>query len=166
MNAKLRAGWNLSNTWSKSKYGTAGLQSFEEFAFFVDTVNFNGTWWSDYASFAKVCALRATMSDEALFDEILDYLGAELPNQVQTNEATKNIKLWSKRIPTSDELDLMAMAYLISKHIGAKNAVQFKKNVISRRGAIVFNDGWVNGVRKTFPRPAGAPPAREGKCPA
>jgi hypothetical protein len=167
MDEQVANGWKAAIWWATSKYGAGVAPSFTEFAFFLDTVNFNGPdWWRKDASFAEVCKLRVGANSDTLFKTVLDYLGSELPNQVQEKEAGKNVALWTARTPGADELDLVLVSYLISKNIGSAHAVQFKKNVISRRGTIIFNDGWVNGERKSFLLPPESPRTVAGKCPA
>ncbi|HEV7700675.1 MAG TPA: hypothetical protein VGO43_10645, partial [Pyrinomonadaceae bacterium] len=73
------------------------------------------------------------------------YLATERSSKYyQEWEAAENAKLWEARQPTEDELDLFLHAYLVAKHIGAANAIPFRLNVMSRRGVIIFNDGYVN----------------------
>lgn len=152
----LQAAWNYAKWWVADRKGADVTPSFVELVFFADTLTFNGTWKKD-ANYTLVERLREGRTNKEVFTEILDYLASDVPDQVQAEEAKKNAKLWSTRVVTDDELDLLAFAYLVGKGLAKPDAVQFRLNTISRRGTIIFNDGYVNGDRQTFSSPSEQP---------
>jgi hypothetical protein len=73
-------------------------------------------------------------------------------------EAHRNADLWRDRKVTDDDLNLLCFAYLIATNTSPthQGASQFRLNTLSRRGTIIFNDGYVNNTRKTFDYPSDA----------
>lgn len=155
LESKLDAGWNYAAWWATAKRGPNSTPTYLEFVTFTDTLNFNGRW-TESANYALVKAMREGRTDADVRKEILDYLAAAPTGQYQRKEARNNAALW-RDMPLNDEqLDLLCFAYLVATNITKEAAKPFKLNTLSRRGAIIFGDGWVNGTRKAFPAPSGS----------
>ncbi|WP_027993910.1 hypothetical protein [Sinorhizobium meliloti] len=123
-----------------------------EFATFTDTLNFNGTW-KEQANASLVEKFRKDHTNDDVLKEILDYLAAAPKGQYQRSEARKNATLWKNQSLDDEKLDLLVFAYLVATHLTKEHAVPFKLNTISRRGAILFGGGWVNGENVRFQSP-------------
>lgn len=152
MNRKLDSGWAYAKWWAEAARGTGAMPTYLEFLTFTDTLNFNGEWKRE-ANWQKVQQFKAGRSDRAVLNEILNFLGAAPDGQYQRREARKNSELWRNADYSGGKLDLLCFAYLVAKNISKEPAIPFRLNTISRRGAIIFSDGWVNGEQKRFPPP-------------
>lgn len=144
--------WGLAVEWSVAKRNTSS-PTFREFVFFYDTLNFNGTFWKSIASYQKVSQLKTALGADRAYREAIDWLQNESSKKYyQEWEASRNAELWRSKTPTEDESDLILQAYLLARSITKKSAIPFRLLVLSRRGTIVFNDGYVNRTHKTFPQ--------------
>ncbi|WP_422022950.1 hypothetical protein [Roseibium sp.] len=142
--------WNYSNWWiDQNPNRTADSEPLriQEVAFFADTLVFNGCWWKT-ANYSIVSDFINAHGDDEAKSKVIGYLTTDLSyRQLQNNEAEKNYELWKNKNLERWQLELLVFAYHISKNINKGHARQFKKNVLSRRGTILLNDGWVNGKR-------------------
>ncbi|WP_031362510.1 hypothetical protein [Caballeronia sordidicola] len=157
MKANVDAGWQYAQWWAASARGAGAAPTFRELLFFTDTLNFNGKW-TEEANYQKVLVFRGQRSNAEVMTEILDYLKSDIPEQVQSMEAGENADLWRDRKVADDDLNLLCFAYLVATNLSPthRGASQFRLNTLSRRGTIIFDDGYVNGTRKTFAYPPGA----------
>lgn len=152
LNNKLDGGWQYAIWWAEAKRGAGATPTYLEFATFTDTLNFNGTW-EEQANASLVEKFRKDRTNDDVLKEILDYLAAAPEGQYQRSEARKNAILWKDQSLDDEKLDLLVFAYLVATHLTKEHAVPFKLNTISRRGAILFGGGWVNGEKVRFQSP-------------
>ncbi|WP_275791460.1 hypothetical protein [Pararhizobium gei] len=152
LNNKLDGGWQYATWWAEAKRGVGATPTYLEFATFTDTLNFNGTW-KEQANASLVEEFRKDRTDDDVFKEILDYLAAAPDDQYQRTEARKNATLWKGEGLNDEKIDLLVFAYLVATHLTKDHAKPFKLNTISRRGAILFEGGWVNGENVRFKSP-------------
>jgi hypothetical protein len=145
--------WELAVEWSAAKRGAGSSPTFKEFVFFYDTLNFNGTFWKSIANYRKVSELKRMKGNKQAYQEAINYLKTERSYKYyQIWEANRNVELWGSKTPIDDDLDLFLHAYLVARSIAKPAAIPFRLNVISRRGTIIFNEGYVNRTLKTFPQ--------------
>lgn len=149
---KLDGGWQYATWWAEAKRGAGATPTYFEFATFTDTLNFNGIW-KEQANASLVEKFRKDRTNDEVFQEILDYLAAAPEGQYQRTEARKNATLWKGEALDDEKIDLLVFAYLVATHLTKDHAVPFKLNTISRRGAILFGGGWVNGENVRFKSP-------------
>lgn len=154
IDSKLDMAWTLATAWARALRSPSATPSFREFAAFCDAYNFSGTWWTELAGAPRVEARRHRLGDREAFAGVIAFLRSDIPGQLQARAARQNAEIWERLSPNEEQLQLMLMAQLTAEAIGKPNAVQFKKNLVSRRGAVVFNDGYVNGTRKRFEMPS------------
>lgn len=143
------AGWNYATWWARGRRGSEAAPTFVELVFFTDTKNFNGIWKNE-ANPAAVVAFRNGRTNEAVKKEILSYMTSETENQFGVDDSIRNAQLWSSIDASDEQIDLLTFAYLVATNIAKEEAKQFRLMTLSRRGTIIFNDGWVNGERKKF----------------
>lgn len=94
---------------------------------------------------------RAKPNDAALLTLICDWLAAAHEPTYQVKEAHNNANLWRTRSWSPPNFDLLAISFLRAI-ISHGDSDKFQPNVLGRRGAIIANDGWVNGERMNFPQ--------------
>ncbi|TBZ22538.1 hypothetical protein [Rhizobium leguminosarum] len=152
IDADVKAGWEYASWWARAKRGPEASPTFVEVLFFTDTLNFNGEW-KQLANYEKVKSFKGGRSNKEVLSQIATYLSSDIPDQLQIDEARKNTQLWGSINPTDDQTDLLAFSYLVAINLNKEGAKQFRFNTISRRGTIIFNDGFVNGERKKFSYP-------------
>ncbi|SUJ26799.1 Uncharacterised protein [Sphingobacterium spiritivorum] len=87
-------------------------------------------------------------SNKTINDSICNWLANPMPHYDQKNEAVKNSLLWRDLLNDSN-VDLFVISYLRALYSnGSTPKGRFKANVLSRRGTIIFNKGYVNGTDK------------------
>ena len=138
-----REAWRLATEWSIATRGNTSA-TYTEFLFFYDTINFSGTKWELSVRYQEVAKLKL-QGDQVAYDEATHYLATERSfTYLQTKAADKDAALWKNKNWTQEQLNLFLHAYLLAKWITKPSAIQFRLNVISRRGVIVFKDGVIN----------------------
>ena len=144
--------WRFAQEWSLAARGNLS-PTYTEFLFFYDTINFNGTFWECVATYKKVSELRAKGNQKA-FEDVISYLKKERSQPYyQTWDADQNVTIWGSKQVNDDQIVLLLHGYIVAQNIKKKSAIPFRLNVISRRGTIVFQDGFVNHTRKSIPPP-------------
>ncbi len=149
MEAALRSGqaaWNNAETWARALRGADATPTLREFTAFLDTQVFNGGMANlDYADVKKY---KDAHQREDHIQVICDWLASAAEPSYQVDEAHKNAELWRKA-HSENETDAFILFYLRALQSNGDSG-KFKPNVLSRRGTIIFNDGWVNDTRMSF----------------
>lgn len=142
-----QAAWNNAEKWARALRGSDAAPTLREFTAFLDTQVFNGGIAG--LEYTDVKKYKDSHPADDHVQVICDWLASAAEPSYQVNEAHKNAKLWSKP-HTKDETDAFILFYLRALQSNGDSG-KFKPNVLSRRGTILFNDGWVNDTRMSFP---------------
>ncbi|WP_417684226.1 hypothetical protein [Roseibium sp.] len=124
--------------------------SVRETAIFIDTLTFHSDFWRRTSTPAKVAKfIEEKGGTEAAFNNVLDYLETDLPwKQRQAGNAKRTAQLWreiaSNKGVGDREVKALIFAYLTADAIGNRSARQFKYLTITRKGTLIFNQGYVN----------------------
>lgn len=145
---KLNRAWKCANWWAESVERPVSIV---DVAAFADTLTFNGGWWHKrgIANAEKVKRfINSSGGHKPAFRKVLMYLESNIPGQDQSELAKKNASLWRNLLDnnkiTNSKIEQIIFSYLIADAISKPAALRFKYLIISRRGTIVLQTGYVN----------------------
>lgn len=142
-----QSAWKNACAFAQAARGGGAEPTLAEFTTFLDAQVFNGGMAK--LTHADVLKLKASIPQGQEMAHLCDWLAKANEPSFQWKEARQNATLWRTKQPAQDTLDLLLLQYLRALRAEGSNGT-FKANVLSRRGTILFNDGWVNGARISF----------------
>jgi hypothetical protein len=139
---KAKPAIKAANEWARAIRGTSGIPTIREFTVFLETfVQNDGTknkWTGDVD---KLIGGRRT---EPAVSRACTWLAAGEKWELQYDQAKQNAAIWKKEFPEK-YAKLFLLTWLIAQD--SKNPAA-RRLVLSRRGTVLVNNGYVNGPDK------------------
>ncbi len=132
-----------ANAWAEAMRGRSGIPSIREFTVFLETFVQNGgtkkKWTSD------VNELFGGPGSEPPVKTACTWLAGGSKGEAQYDMAKKNAEMWKKDFP-----DKYSKLFLLTWLIARESKPQYRRLVLSRRGTVLANNGYVNGAKWQF----------------
>lgn len=132
-----------SNAWAQAMRGTGGIPTVREYTVFLDTfVQNDGTKkkWTD-----DVNKLFSGRGNEEPVKTACNWLATGTPGDAQYDQAKQNADMWKREFP-----EKYSKLFLLSWLIARDSRPQYQRLVLSRRGTLVANNGYVNRTKWHF----------------
>lgn len=152
--------WSYTKKWSTDMRGENAIPTLTEFLVFYDNNIFNGSMKVDkngksndgaeyLLEYKDVIDFKKKFKNiKSINDSICNWLSKPEDYYDQKKEAIQNSLLWRNALDESN-VDLFIISYLRALYSNGSNPKgRFKANVLSRRGTIILNNGYVNGSKK------------------
>lgn len=131
----------LADAWATDR--KEPKRTLQELAWFFDIVTQNGSMKG--LGFADVEAFKKAAGDGKADDLVCDWLAATTSKYAGKVDCHKNAKLWRNAV-ADGALDLLVLSYLRSQ----KSTLQWRGDVLNRKGTLAVKDGWVHKSRFNF----------------
>ena len=134
--------------WAKDLRGSAAVPTIREFVAFFDTIVQNGSMAGlDVGEVKRWYVAHPTYQPSKL---VSIWLSRAQADDFQYQDAKRNAILWASRFPQPYE-KLLLLCWLRAQESYASD-FHVQPNVLSRRGTILANEGWVKGEKQHFPQ--------------
>lgn len=138
--------WLLALEWAEAVRDGRTPPTLREFTAFYDALTQNGSMKG--LTYDSVKSWIARNRSERPMTVICDWLARVQPDDYQAEDAPRNASLWRTEFPKKYET-LVLLHWLRAQEAYA-NRFRVQHNVLSRRGTILSNNGWVNGHQWRF----------------
>jgi len=140
---KRRPAIKAANSWAQAMRGPSGIPTIREYTVFLETfVQNDGTKkkWTD-----DVNKLFGGPGTEHPVKTACTWLAGGTKGQDQYDQAKKNAEMWKKDFP-----EKYSKLFLLTWLIARESKPRYQRLVLSRRGTVLANNGYVNQTKWHF----------------